>query len=197
MSIEDPDGLEHVDREIRLNELKHRIGSLEAKISEDCPLETAEAFVSSVERWENAPWTTHFELLRRSGLELPPPEELDDAQLTAKLWELVEALSRMRTFVERTDHLSDRELYEHFWRELLHEEVKDLPRDEYSSHHLDILGGCSEEELHLALKYYMSESERRDWHSQFPDDKIPDHVDPPYDRDSRLPKVSYGPSDDR
>ena len=197
MPVEDPGRLDPVDREIRLNELKHRIGAVDAQISADCPPETAEAFLDSVERWENAPWTTEFELLQRAGLELPPSEELDDAQLTAKLWELIAALARLRTFVERTDHLSDRELYEHLWRESLREGIKDFPLDEYSAHHLDILGGCSEEDLHLALKYYMSEDERRDWQAQFPNDEIPDHVDPPYDRDRRLPQVSYGPRDGR
>ena len=196
MPIECPSELERVDREIKLNELKHRLGAVDMDISEDCPPEVAEGFINSIERWENAPWTTHIERLRRVGLEAPPPEELDDDQLTAKLWELIEALAEMRTFIESTDHLSDRELYEHLWRDTLHEELKDFARDENSSYHLDLLGGCSEEDIQLLLKYYMDEDQRNHWREEFPDLKIPDHEDPPYDRDRLLPKPTYGGWDD-
>ena len=33
--------------------------------------------------------------------------------------------------------------------------------------------------------------ERAHWHESFPEDLIPDHEDPPYDRDRHLPKRDY------
>jgi hypothetical protein len=37
------------------------------------------------------------------------------------------------------------------------------------------------------LKYYADEKTREWWRQDYPDDPIPDHEDPPHDRDSRLP----------
>ena len=192
MPTDDPDDLERVDREIRINELKHRAeelagGEMIARESEECPPGTTEQFWRGVVDYESAPWTTNFRQLEEAGMDLPPPEALDDQALTAKLWEVIHALARLRVFLENTDHLSDRELYELLWGELLREEVKALPVDENSGWHLDILGGCSEEDMQLHLKYYADYKERRRWREEYPDDEVPDHEDPPFDRDRHLP----------
>ncbi|MCK4342489.1 MAG: hypothetical protein KAY37_12285 [Phycisphaerae bacterium] len=191
MGIDDPNELDAVDRKIRFNELLHEAGGLEGEISDDCPPEVADQFMQHVLDYERAPLTSHFEQLLATGLELPAPEELTDAELTAKLWELIERLATLRVFLEQTDHLSDRELYTQLWADVLREEIKDLPRDEHSAWHIDMLGSCSEEDLHLAYKYYADEEERRQWLEEFPDFEMPEHVDPPYDRDRRLPRVTY------
>ena len=54
--------------------------------------------------------------------------------------------------------------------------------------HLDVLGGGSEEDLHLNLKYYADEEERRDWAKDWPEEPMPAHEDLPYDRDRHLPQ---------
>lgn len=66
---------------------------------------------------------------------------------------------------------------------------QDLPPGGGWTCHLDILGGCSEEDIYLHHKYYASEEDRKDWRSQYPEDPLPDRVDPPYDRDLHLPKA--------
>lgn len=71
---------------------------------------------------------------------------LDDRRLTAKLWEVVEALARLRVFLEQTDHLSDREVYARPWRETLREPVRDMPPDESSAWYTDLTGSGSEDE---------------------------------------------------
>ena len=196
MPVEDPNELDAVDRAIRINEMREEAqrlagGEMLSWESEQMPPEWAEAFWRRVLEYENAPLTSHFEQLISAGVDLPAPETMTDAELTAKLWEMIERLADFRVFVSQTDHLSDRELYTHLWAESLHEPVADLPLDESSSCCLDILGGCSEEDLQTRLKYYADEEERRDWLLHFPEDEMPPHEDPPFDRDRHLPRSEY------
>lgn len=158
-------------------------------MSDDCPPEVAAQFWQSVAAYEQAPLTTHFQQLEESRVKLPSPEAMDDRRLTAKLWEVIEALARLRIFLSQTDHLSDRELYTLLWRELLREQVKDMPLDESSAWHIDLTGSGSEEDTHLYLKYYADEETRRRWSADFPADEMPEHAEPPFDRDRYLPQV--------
>jgi hypothetical protein len=197
MPIEDPDDLDRIDRAIRLNELQLEAaelagGAMTAWEADDCPPNLAEMFWRHVVEYEKAPYTTHFRQLQEAGLELPPPEAVPEHQLTAKLWELIEALARLRVFLSNTDHLSDRELYTHLWHDSLREAVAALAADEASAWHLDLLGSGSAEDIFLHLKYYADPDSRREWAEQFPGDEMPAHEDPPYDRDRHLPQASYG-----
>lgn len=160
--------------------------------SDDCPPEVLAQFRSSVAAYEQAPLTTHFQQLEEDGVELPAPESVDDRRLTAKLWEVIEDLARMRVFLSQTDHLSDRELYILLWHELLRESVKDMLLDEASAWHLDILGSGSREDTYLYLKYYADEDWRQRWLADFPADEMPEHEEPPYDRDRYLPTTIAG-----
>ncbi len=158
-------------------------------MSDDCPPELAAQFWQSVAAYEQAPLTTYFQQLEEAGVELPDPEMMDDRRLTAKLWEVIEALARLRVFLSQTDHLSDRELYTRLWRELLREPVKDMPLDESSAWHIDLTGSGSTEDTQLYLKYYADEGARQRWAADFPDDGMPEHAEPPFDRDRYLPQV--------
>ena len=189
------------EREKRIEALKRQASELVgAKMiggeKGTCPPEVEEQFWEHVVAYEKAPWTTNFKQLEDAGMQLPAPETLDDQALTAKLWELIGRLAFMRVFLENTDHLSDRALYTALWSDLLREETKDLAMDEDSACHFDLVGSGSEEDTQLYLKYYADEEARRQWHSDFPDDPLPDPEDPPYDRDRFLPYADYRrPSD--
>jgi hypothetical protein len=197
MATDDPNELERIDREIRINELKHEAdeltgGQMTAWESDDCPAEIAQQFWQRVVDYERGPWTSHFQQLVEAGVDLPAPDEMDDQRLAAKLREVIYRLAAMRVFLESTDHLSDRELYTVLWQEVLHEQVKAMPFDAAGAWHLDLVSSGSEEDIELYLKYYADEDWRRHWHESFPDDAIPAHEDPPYDRDRHLPRPDHG-----
>jgi hypothetical protein len=40
------------------------------------------------------------------------------------------------------------------------------------------------------MKYYADEGTRRGWLADFPDDEMPPHEEPPYDRDRFLPRAN-------
>lgn len=128
-------------------------------------------------------------VLAEAGVALPPPEELDDPQLSDKLWEVIHMLALLGTFLHNTDHLSDRELYTVLWGELLREPMVLMPDNAAFACHIDMVGSGSEEHTHLYMKYYAREEDRRSWLKDWPDDVLPEHEDPPYDRDRRLPQA--------
>lgn len=184
------------DRDKRIESLKRRAeelcdGQMELGMLDDYPAETEEAFWKHVVDYEEAPWTTHFRQLESAGVSLPAPDSLNDQELTVKLWEVIHKLALLRVFIEQTNHLSDRELYRHLWTDSLREETKVLTPDENSAWHIQILGSGSEEDNRLYLKYYADEDSRQLWLEDFPNDPVPAHEDPPYDRDRLLPKPDY------
>jgi hypothetical protein len=183
------------DQDKRIEALKRRVeelgGHLEADDLDDYPVEVEEAFLKHVVDYEEAPWTTNFKQLENAGVSLPAPDSLNDEELTAKLWEVIQKLALLHVFIEQTDHLSDRELYTHLWTDSLREETKAMQMAANGAWHIQILGSCSDEDNQLYLKYYADENWRRQWHKDFPSDRIPPHEDPPYDRDRLLPKMDY------
>lgn len=193
-------------REDRIEDLKRRaeelcggqmeVGTLDAYPSE-VPAEVEEGFWKYIVDYEEAPWTTNFQQLESAGVSLPPPDSLKDEELTAKLWEIIQKLALFRVFIEQTDHLNDRELYTHLWTVSLREETKALALGANSACHIQLLGGCSEEDMLLYLKYYADDDFRQQWQKDWPNDPIPAHEDPPYDRDRLLPKPDYGQPTDR
>jgi hypothetical protein len=192
LSPDDPLGLERVEREIRIEKLRQDINEitgeeLQTGKAEDCEPGLEESFLEHVLALENHGFVCPFEVLARDGFSLPPPEELDDAALPGRLQELVAELARRRLFLERTNHLSDRELYSWLWKHSLREELMGfgLP---FGNCHLDVLGGCSEEDLITAMRYYADAEERARWAAQFPDFPMPPREKPPFARDPHLPR---------
>ncbi len=185
------------DQDKRIERLKRRAEELggdqmKARVLGICPPETEETFWKQVAEFEEAPWTTHFHQLESAGVSLPAPDSLNNQELTEKLWEVIHTLALLRVFIEQTDHLSDRELYNHLWTDCLLEETKVLAPAASSAWHIQMLGACSGEDNRLYLKYYADDDSRRHWQEDFPNDPLPEHEDLPYDRDRLLPKRDYG-----
>jgi hypothetical protein len=85
-----------------------------------------------------------------------------------------------------TDHLSDRELYTLLWTDLLIEDHENIPEGLAVTTHLDILGGWSADDMEVFLRYYADDEMRKEWAEEY-SKPIPEHIDPPYDRDRFLP----------
>ena len=160
-------------------------------VSNDLPAEIAEQFMHRVIQIEtqhkNAKRTTLWKKLSCLGLDLLPPEQLDDSSLGVKLQELVNHLAGIRRFLEHTDHLSDRELYKKLYLEILPKKIEDAPYSANDWIMISTISGNSREERHIHLLYYASEEERINWAKDNPAEELPSLQAPPYDRDRYLP----------
>lgn len=184
-------------RQRHIKEMKERLEHLNGKpvpffVASSCTPEMEEAFLEHILAFEEANQQPLFSHLVKGGVQLPKPGVLDDAQLHRKLWEVIQSMALMGHYLSRTDHLSDRQLYELLWTKELREPTTVIPSDPNFACHIDILGGCSMEDIELHLKYYADEEERRDWAQQYPEDTIPPREIPPYDRDRHLPGPPTG-----
>lgn len=194
---EDDDRSEQIEREETIEALKRRArelagGEMTSGKIHEAPPEVEEGFWNYVVAFEEAPWIKHRTLLERAGVTLPAPDTLSDEDLSLKLWEVIEALAAMQHFLEETDHLSDRELYTLLLTDVLEEETKDMVFDKDSACHIPLCGSGSEEDNFTYLKYYADDDFREQFREDFPDEPIPDHEDPPYDRDRFLPFHDHG-----
>lgn len=182
-----------LEAEERIQELKRRAAAaagdqMIAWESPDLPDQLREGFWRHVVDFDTAPMTTWLQQLAGIGLEFPDPGAIDDAQLPVQLQQLIEGLARIRVFLTNTDHLSDRELYSRLVRDALREDVPDIGIDPRSAWHLDLLGTGSEEDIRLYLKYFADDRFREDWSVDNPEFEMPEHEDPPSDRDRLLPR---------
>jgi len=192
-----PEALEERDRQVRIEKMKAEVrelpgGELLMGLGTDLDSKAAEAFWRHVLECEQEPNGTRFAQLVDAGVELPAPDSLDDVMVHRKLWEVIGKLGEFGVYLDHTNHLNDRELYAILWDDLLRQEDVILPPDPRSACYLDILGRCSEEDITLTHKYYSDEAEREMWREEFPNDPMPDHEDPPHDRDRHLPKWAFG-----
>lgn len=194
-SHSDPLNLDAVDRDIRIEKLRREIEDvtgtemIAGKVHEVDP-KLEEAFLENVLAVEEHGFACPLDVLLKAGFPLPPAAELDDATLTARLWELIRELAKRRLFLHSTDHLSDRELYAWLLTDALKEEMMGfgLP---FGNCHLDVLGSGSEEDIILQMRYYADDEERKRWLKNFPDFPMPPKEPRPYDRDRLLPKSEF------
>ncbi|MCP4657479.1 MAG: low affinity iron permease family protein [bacterium] len=186
--------LSHDDR---IRELKQRAsklsdGQMVTFENEDIPPEIREQFWEHVLAFEEATPVEPFELLVDGGVALPPSSEVDDDALHAKLWELIRGMQFLGMYLLNTDHLSDRELYEVLWEEELRQEAVLEPDNPAARYFIDMVGSGDQEDSTLYLKHYADEEARRSWSPDWPGE-IPEHEDPPYDRDRYLPHPDLNP----
>lgn len=166
-------------------------GALAIGISEDVPPEATNPFLRQVLASGTGETTTLTAELQRTGIDVPPASELSDEALTIKLWEIIHGLATLGVFLDFTDHLSDRALYEDLQGRILPDEMDPLGTEHGTTWHVSIIGGWSEEDTRVYLKYYANEDDRRRWQAEWPDYELPPHEDLPYDRDRQVPASEW------
>lgn len=189
--------LMRLDFEERLRGLRARAADLVGDewfpwMDEDDSPEEAEHFWRSALAFGDAEEVLPFDLLVEGGQDLPDADGLSDEALHEKLWEVLKSLAQYGVFLERTNHMSDRELYVHLWEDCLREPMA-LPMNEdgpLGNWIIDLIGGGCPEAIRLDLKYYANEGQRREWSRRFPGEDVPDRQKLPYDRDRCLPRPS-------
>jgi hypothetical protein len=182
------------DQETRITKLRAELEKLGASTTtlESMPADMEEEFLRHVLEYETAEPMSLFRLLENSGLDIPAPDQLDHTALTAKLQEVIHRMATLGAYLLNTNHLSDRELYKYLYHDGLREEAVLFPENPSYAYMIDLTGSGSDEDNLTYLKYYADEEHRKQWAHDWPDDPMPQHEDPPFNRDSTLPKSPLG-----
>ena len=159
---------------------------------ESMPADMEEEFLRHVLEYETAEPISLMKLIENSGMPVPAPDTLDDDALKIKLKGLIERMSQLGAFLLHTNHLSDRALYDFLFREGLREEAVLFPENPSYAYMIDLTGSGSDDDNQIYLKHYADEEHRRRWAHDWPDDPLPEHEDPPFDRDRFLPQSPIG-----
>jgi len=181
-------------QEERINKLRaelEKIGGSTATL-ESMPADMEEEFLRHVIEYETAEQISLLRLLENSGLEVLAPESLDDDVLKIKLKEMIDRMASLGAYLLHTNHVSDRDLYEYLFHEALREETVLFPENPSYAYMIDLTGSGSEDDNQTYLKYYADEQYRRQWAHDWPNDPIPEHEEPPFDRDRFLPQSPVG-----
>jgi hypothetical protein len=181
-------------QEERINKLRAELEKLGGSTStlESMPADMEEEFLRHVLEYETAEQISLLRLLENSGLEVPPPESLDDDALKIKLKEIVDRMASVGSYLLHTNHFSDRDLYDYLYHEALREETVLFPENPSYAYMIDLTGSGSEDDNQTYLKYYADEEYRRRWAHDWPNDPMPEHEEPPFDRDRFLPQSPVG-----
>jgi hypothetical protein len=181
-------------QEERINKLRAELEKIGGSTStlESMPADMEEEFLRHVLEYETAEQISLLRLLENSGLEVLAPESLDDHLLKIKLKEMIDRMSSLGAYLLHTNHLSDRDLYEYLFHEALREETVLFPENPSYAYMIDLTGSGSEDDNQTYLKYYADEQYRRQWAHDWPNDPIPEHEEPPFDRDRFLPQSPVG-----
>lgn len=193
---DEDEAMRDVERHVNVHRLKGEVQKITGVAptgyeNPEAPAEVVEGFWQSVVEWERAPDTTHTAQWQHDHPSLPPDAELNDEQVHSLLWQIIEWMATRRTYLEDTNHLSDRELYRHLRDEAMHEWTKELSPHSRMNYHMSPIGSGSEEDNALYMRFYADDSYRDHWAKQFPKDLIPEHEYPPCDRDRLLPQADY------
>jgi len=185
---------EEPNQEQRIAKLREEIKKLGGNTMslEEMPADLEEEFLRHVLDYEMAEPISLFRLLENSGQELPTPDDLSDEQITTKVSEIISAMASMGAYLLHTNHLSDRALYEYLYNDGLREEAVLFPENPSYAYMIDLTGSGSEEDNQIYLKYYADEEHRKQWSLDWPDDTVPEHEEPPFDRDRFLPQSPVG-----
>ena len=185
-----------VDREIRIGKLKDEIA--EATGSEmqemktgEIPPAIEEAYLAQVRDMERDGWQRPMDELAKQNAAPLPPDELTDEALPSCLWQLLHSLACRGFYVQRTDHLSDRALYEALWKKGLREEAILPGRSRTGGFFYDTIGSYGDEDMQIFHRYYETEESRARHLASYPKETPPPRETPPFSRDWRVPQGPF------
>ncbi len=145
-------------------------------------LERLDAFLDGTEPGERP-----LDVLAARGIDVPDEATLDDAALHDRLWIVIDGMAEIGMLLDSTDHLSDRELYRWLATDVLIQETY-LSDDANGAWHMSPIGGFSEEDIAIYLRYYADEEDRQIMKSDVDTLVLPPREKRPYDRDRFLPQ---------
>ncbi|HEY8227170.1 MAG TPA: hypothetical protein VIG25_17985 [Pyrinomonadaceae bacterium] len=182
------------DQEKRIAKLREEIEKLGGSTTtfEAMPADMEEEFLRHVLEYETAQPISLYTMLENSGVETPAPADVPERELWPRLKEIIEAMASLGAYLLHTNHLSDRQLYGYLYTEGLREEAVLFPENPSYAYMIDLTGSGSEEDNQTYLRYYADEDHRNQWRHDWPEDPMPEHEDPPFDRDRHLPQSPLG-----
>jgi len=182
------------DQEKRIAKLREEIEKLGGSTTtfEAMPADMEEEFLRHVLEYETAQPISLYTMLENSGVEIPAPADVPERELWPRLKEIIEAMASLGAYLLHTNHLSDRQLYGYLYTEGLREEAVLFPENPSYAYMIDLTGSGSEEDNQTYLRYYADKDHRNQWRHDWPEDPVPEHEDPPFDRDQHLPQSPLG-----
>ena len=154
------------------------------------PHDSYEEYSRKMRLFEDGPTTTNFQQLVDRGIELPAPDDLAIADVTTKLWEVINGLAQLRVYLDCTNHLTDTELYSKLWHDTLRSEVPAIDEIGFNTH-VDLCTVGDDSETALFLKFFADDEFRKQVAEDYPGKPLPAHEDPPHQRDQLLPGPDY------
>ena len=152
------------DQEKRIEKLRaelENIGGDEMIHASDLPADLEEQFLKHIIEFETAEQMSLMQWLENAGLEIPSPEQLTDAELPAKLWEIINRMASLGAYLHHTNHLSDRELYAYLYEDALREPTVLFPENPGYVYGLDVIGSGSAEDTEIYMRYFADEEYRQ------------------------------------
>lgn len=104
-----------LDQEERIKKLRAELEKIGGTVIDDLksmPSDMEEQFLRHVLEYESQEPISLLTRLAKLGVEVPPPDQLDDKKLQTKLNEVIHGMATLGAYLLHTNHLSDRELYE-------------------------------------------------------------------------------------
>jgi hypothetical protein len=146
-------------------------------------------FLADLERLDaifdgKEPGDIPLDILAARGIDLPDEATLTDAEVHRRLWQVIGAMAALGLFLSGTDHLSDRQLYRYLGDALQRETM--ISDDLDSAWHLSPIGGGSEEDTDIYLRYHADDEDREWWAAEGVE--VPPKETAPFDRDRLLPQ---------
>jgi hypothetical protein len=180
------DEVEHLLRNAQLrDEMEPYLDEAVLHLNHDeVPTPVENEFLASMLAWEKAPILPISQWFDPE-MKLPPPDRLDERELSKLLTETIEKLFDNRIVLDFTDHLSDLELYRLIWRDILPSPEKKI---ENSSSYLHWDCSDASGDADLWLRYYATPEEREQWADDF-GRELPQHEEPPHPRE--LPRAPF------